>query len=186
MSSVFPQRSVSLNWSTPGLTSGLKILHLNICSLCNISHLSQLRELNNHDEKFDIITVFESWLNTTITSAEIKLDGYKLFWLDRPHKGGGGVCAYIRSELKPKVLKDFSYIADRNYHQLWLRVQFKKSKAIVLCVVYLPHDTPLNFSVWRHIETSLHSSPDSKQIYYPPRWSKLQWTRQYLLWVCST
>ena len=62
--------------STPGLTSGLKILHLNILSLRNISHLSQLRELNNR-EIFHIVTVAETWLNTTITSAEIKLDGYK-------------------------------------------------------------------------------------------------------------
>ena len=103
--------------STPGLTSELKILHLNIRSLRNISHLSQLRELNNR-EIFHIVTVAETWLNTTITSAEIKLDGYKLFRLERLHKGGGGVSAYVRSELKSKVLKDFSSISDRNFHQL--------------------------------------------------------------------
>ena len=78
---------------TPGVASGLRILHLNKRSLCNISHLSQLRELNNR-ENFDIITVSETWLNT-IMSAEIKLDGYKLFRLDRLDKGGGGVCAYV-------------------------------------------------------------------------------------------
>ena len=103
--------------STPGLTSGLKILHLNIRSLRNISHLSQLTELNNR-EIFDIVTVSETWLSTTITSAEIKLDGYKLFRLHRLYKGGGGVCAYVRSELKSKVLKAFSSISDRNFHQL--------------------------------------------------------------------
>ena len=129
---------------TPGVASGLRILHLNIRSLRNISHLSQLRELNNR-ENFDIITVSETWLNTTITSAEIKLDGYKLFRLDRLHKGGGGVCVYVRSELKSKVLKDFSFISDRNFHQLWLSVQVKKSKAIVLCVAYRPDDTSLSF-----------------------------------------
>ena len=124
--------------------SGLKVLHLNIRSLPNISHLSQLRELNSREQS-DIITISESWLNTTITSTEIQLDGYKLFRLDRLHKGGGGVCAYVRSELKSKVLKDFSSISDRNFHQLWLSVQVKKSKSIVLCVAYRPDDTPLSF-----------------------------------------
>ena len=92
----------------------------------------------------DIITISESWLNTT-TSTEIQLDGYKLLRLDRQHKGGGGVCAYVRSELKSKVLEDFSSISDRNFHQLWLSVQVKKSKLIVLCVAYRPDDTPLSF-----------------------------------------
>ena len=115
--------------------SGLKVLHLNIRSLRNISHRSQLRELNSR-EQFDIITISESWLNTTITSTEIQLDGYKLFRLDRLHKGGGGVCACVRSDLKSKVLKDFSSISDRNFHQLWLSIQVKKSKSIVLCSIH--------------------------------------------------
>ncbi|CAH3133247.1 unnamed protein product, partial [Porites lobata] len=85
----------------------------------------------NKERFFDIITISESWLNTTITSTEIQLDGYKLFRLDRLHKGGGGVCACVRSDLKSKVLKDFSSISDRNFHQLWLSVQVKKSKSIV-------------------------------------------------------
>lgn len=85
----------------------LKILHLNIRSLRNIAHFAQLKELNNR-EKFDIITISESWMNTTITSTEIGIDGYKLFRLDRLHKRGGGVCAYVRKELKTTVLKDLS------------------------------------------------------------------------------
>ena len=96
----------------------------------------------------------------------MKLDGYKIFRLDRLHKGGGGVCAYVRSELKSKVPKDFSSISDRNFHQLWLSVQVKKSKSIVLCVAYRPGDTPLSF--FEHIETSLHSSPEIEQTYYHP------------------
>lgn len=52
---------------------------------------------------------------------------------------------YVRSDLKSKVLKDFSSISDRNFHQLWLSIQVKKSKSIVLCVAYRPDDTPLSF-----------------------------------------
>lgn len=124
--------------------SGLKILHLNIRSLRNSAHLLQLRELTNN-RKFDIITISETWLNTTVTSGEVGIDGYKLFRLDRLHKSGGGVCAYVRKELKTKVLKDFSYISDRNFHQLWISVQLRKLKSILVCIVYRPVDCPLSF-----------------------------------------
>ena len=124
--------------------SGLKVFHLNIRSLRNIAHLSQLRELARSGN-FDIITISETWLNTTITSASVKLEGFKLFRLDRLHKGGGGVCAYIRNELKSRVLMNFSSISDRNFHQLWLSVQLKKSKSIIVCVAYRPDDCPLSF-----------------------------------------
>ena len=123
--------------------SGLTIFHLNIQSLRNSAHLIQLRELVK-SEKYDIVTISETWLNTNVTSGEIKLDDYKVFRLDRLHKRGGGVCAYVRKELKTEVLKDYSYISDSNFHQLWLRVQLKKLKSIVVCVTYRPQDCPLN------------------------------------------
>ena len=61
------------------------------------------------------MTISETWLNTSVTSGEIKLDDYKVFRLDRLHKRGGGVCAYVRTELKTKVLKDYSHISDSNF-----------------------------------------------------------------------
>ena len=36
-------------------------------------------------------------------------------------------------------------ISDGNFHQLWLNVQVKKSKPILLCVAYRPDGTPLSF-----------------------------------------
>ena len=67
---------------------GLEILHLNIRSLKNRAHLLELRQLAS-ERKSGIITISETWLNTTITSAEIQIEGYKLHRLDRLHKGGG-------------------------------------------------------------------------------------------------
>ena len=61
-----------------------------IRSLRNNVHLIQLRELV-HSAKFDIITISETRLNTSVTSAEVNMDGYKLIRLDRLHKLGGGV-----------------------------------------------------------------------------------------------
>ena len=70
------------------------------------------------------------------------MDGYKLIRLDRLHKRGGGVCAYIRKDFKTVVLKDLSYISERNFHQLWISVQCKKTRSVVICVTYRPDDSP--------------------------------------------
>ena len=129
--------SISVN------TGLIKVIHLNIRSLRNNVHLIQLRELVRL-AKFDIITISEKWLNTSVTSAEVNMDGYKLIRLGRLHKRGGGVCAYIRKDFKSVVLKDLSYISERNFHQLWISIQCKKTKSIVICVTYRPDDCPLS------------------------------------------
>ena len=102
----------------------------------------ELRQLAS-ERKSDIITISETWLNTTVTSEEIQIEGYKLHRLDRLHKGGGGVCAYVRKDLKSSVLKELSSISERNFHQLWLNVQCKKLKSTIICVTYRPDDSPL-------------------------------------------
>ena len=122
---------------------GLKVLHLNIRSLRNSEHFIQLKELNKRGT-FDVITISESWLNTSVSSLEVNLEGYKLSRLDRLHMGGGGVCVYTRNNLKAKVLKDLSSISERNFHQLWISLQWKKTKSIVVCTTYRPDDCPLS------------------------------------------
>ena len=63
------------------------------------------------------------------------MEGYKLSILDQLHMGGGGVCVYTRNNLKAKVLKDLSSISERNFHQLWISLQWKKTKSIVVCTM---------------------------------------------------
>ena len=93
----------------------------------------------------DVFTVSESWLNTTVKNAEIEIEGYKLIRLDRLHKKGGGVCAYIRSNIKTLLLKDLSFIADSNFHKkLWIQIQHKKLKSLIICVVYRLPDSALD------------------------------------------
>ena len=72
------------------------------------------------------------------------MEGYKLSRLDRLHMGGGGVCVYTRNNLKAKVLKDLSSIFERNFHQLWISLQWKKTKSIVVCTTYQPDDCPVS------------------------------------------
>ncbi|CAB3997218.1 Hypothetical predicted protein [Paramuricea clavata] len=78
-----------------------------------------------------------------MTSAEVNIDRYKLIRLDCLHKRGGRICAYIRKDFKTVILKDLSYISECNFHQLWISVQCKKTKSVVICVTYHPDDSPL-------------------------------------------
>ena len=65
--------------------SKIKMVHLNIRSLKNRDHLIQMRKLVE-DSNYNIIAISESWLNSTVTNAEVELMGYKLSTLDRQKK----------------------------------------------------------------------------------------------------
>ena len=117
----------------------LSFIHLNIRSLKNRNHILQLREFVRVTN-YHIIILSETWLNKSVKSAEVEIEGYKIFRLDRNDKRGGGVCAYIRSPLKAQILKDLSGTSAAWFQQLWLQVQYKKIRPFVICAVYRPPD----------------------------------------------
>ena len=79
-----------------------------------------------------------------MTNSEITIENYKIYRLVRLHKKGGGVCAYIKKNLKATVLEQLSQISESNFHQLWIKIQSKMNKSIVICVTYRPPDCSLN------------------------------------------
>ena len=119
----------------------ISIIHLNAQSLKNRVHFPEVKELAQaHD--FDIFAVSETWFNTTVTNASIHIEGYNIYRLDRLKKSGGGVCAYVKSNLKTKVLKDLSVISPSGLHQLWLQTQHKNTKPLIICIVNRQPDIP--------------------------------------------
>ncbi len=125
------------------LCEGLKLAHLNIRSLRNTAHFLQLKELVRTN-RIDVLTISETWLNTTVTNKKLEIDGYKLHRLDRLYKKGGGVCAYVRKNIKSSVIKELTLIFDTSFHQLWINLQYKKTKSLLACVCYRPPDCPLD------------------------------------------
>ncbi len=65
--------------------SVLNIVHLNIRSLRNIVHLTEVKELVKL-HNIDVLTISESWLNSSVTNCEIAIDDYKIHRLDRLHQ----------------------------------------------------------------------------------------------------
>ncbi|CAB4023638.1 Hypothetical predicted protein [Paramuricea clavata] len=125
------------------LSEGLKLAHLNMRSLRNTAHFMQLKELVRAN-RIDVFTISETWLNHTVTNKKLKIDGYKLHRLDRLYKKGGGVCAYVRENIKSSVIKELTQISDTSFHQLWINLQYKKTKSLLACVCYRPPDWPLD------------------------------------------
>ena len=57
-------------------------------------------------------------------NKELEIEGFKLHRLDCSHKKGGGVCAYVRKNIKSS-LKELTRIFDTSFHQLWMNLQYK-------------------------------------------------------------
>ena len=87
---------------------GLFIAHLNVRSL--LGKLDELKFLIQSNLKsFDVLTLSETWLNTSISDAEIQISGYTCIRKDRPAvKCGGGTLAYMRNGLPFRICNDLN------------------------------------------------------------------------------
>ena len=123
--------------------SNLTIAHLNARSLKCRDHFVLVKE-TIVDNKFDVFTISESWLDNSVNDLEIEVPDYNLYRIDRQNKKGGGICAYISRNYKTELIRDISHVTSLGFHQLWLKVQVKKLKSFVVCTTYRPPDTPLS------------------------------------------
>ena len=90
-------------------------MHLNIRSLKSREHLCLLQHtIEEHD--FDIFTISETWLDSTVDNQAMQIPGFVFFRQDRgEHKSGGGLAVYIRDTFKATLLEDASGISDENF-----------------------------------------------------------------------
>ena len=116
---------------TQNSARGLKIGHLNI------------RSLRHKDDQhaFDILTLSETWLDSSIANNDIQLPGYTCARMDRQtDKSGGGVIAYLRNRLPNRTWRDLSKDKSKC---LWIEVCRPKYKSLYICCGYRAPDTYL-------------------------------------------
>ena len=95
--------------------SKVSVAHLNAQSIKDRNHLVQVRNLMTEKE-YGILAISESWLNSSVTNAEVEIEGYKPIRLDRPKHRAGGVCVYVRRDLsKAKSFLEFQILAFISY-----------------------------------------------------------------------
>ena len=111
--------------------SSLNIAHLNVNGLR--SKLDFLKLLL-HQERFDILCLNETKIDSTITDSEIAIPGYLTCRLDRTLHGGGTMI-YFSDRLN---VKKNARLTSKAHESLWVELKFEKSKPIYICSLYRP------------------------------------------------
>lgn len=102
--------------------------HLNIRSL--LPKINDLRDIVN-SHRFDILALSETWLSRDVRDADVSIPGYNIVRKDRVSRGGG-VCFYVATYLKFKIVESSDDI-----EQLWISVEMKRNSNI-FGVIYRP------------------------------------------------
>ena len=113
-------------------TRGLKVAHLNVRSLRNKVDLLRLEQFD--DIAIDVLTLSETWLDSSIQDSEICLPGFTLVRRDREGtKSGGGVAIYVRDGLLFRVRNN---IGTGENECLWIELNRAKCKPTLIYCLY--------------------------------------------------
>lgn len=99
--------------------------------------------LSSVSEDFDIIVLVETWLNDSISDAELGFEDYCVYRQDRnsansSHLRGGGVLIAVRKNLLSRMLR----VTVSDVEQLFVEVGLK-NKHLIVGSVYLPPNSDL-------------------------------------------
>jgi len=87
-----------------------------------------------------VITLSETWLNSDISDADVKLDGYTLYRADRATRGGG-VATYISSHLSSELIMPKERAV--YFECLFVNIVFHENKQISIGNIYRPPNSPV-------------------------------------------
>ena len=111
------------------------VAHLNIRSLVpKIDNIKQLLRSN----KYDILALSETWLDTSVSNNSISIDNYSLVRRDRVGARGGGVCISIKQGISFKKIQTAPTL-----EQLCISIS-TSSGNLPLCVLYRPPNQSVN------------------------------------------
>lgn len=98
--------------------------------------------------KFDIITLSETWLkDNALLLQHVNIPGYKVEFVNRPNKRGGGVGLYIKDNLQFKVRNDINR-HDTTIEHLWIEVKNTRKVPFLVGVCYQPSSAPADKEIW--------------------------------------
>lgn len=110
---------------------GLKIAHINICSLRNkIPDIINM--LTSHN--INILAISETHLDNTFDDATVEIQEYSIYRRDRDVYGGG-VAMYIQSHIPVKIRED---LMSCDVEMLWLEVHLPHLKPMLMGCCYRP------------------------------------------------
>jgi len=93
------------------------------------SLLNKMQELRLRSIDLDVIAVVETHVGGSIHDAEISLDGYKLYRLDRQGRQGGGLALYVSNRWKSCLCAD---MMQQGFNEsLWCTVSTNQGSLLV-------------------------------------------------------
>ena len=114
----------------PLKTRGLHFCHLNVNSL--LSKIDELRDIIILIRPA-ISVITESKLDSSVTNAEVNINGYSIIRNDR-NRNGGGVACYIRNDLCFNIKNIFS----NSIEHVFFEILIPKVKPIAIGIFYRP------------------------------------------------
>ena len=117
-----------------GCGSGVVVSHLNIRSL--LPKIDELQAMLDYRSKAHVMGLSETWLDESVTDAELQIDGFRMYSKDRLGRGGG-VSVYVSEDVKSMRRQD---LEEAVIEALWIEVRLKKLR-VLICNVYRPPDS---------------------------------------------
>lgn len=126
-------------FSTAGLPKkGLKVAHLNICSLRNkITDIEELLTSNS----VHILAISETHLDETFSNAAMSISGFNMYRRDR-NCHGGGVAFYVQDHIPVKVRED---LEPTDIEIRWLQIHLPYQKDILVGCCYRPPSANIGY-----------------------------------------
>lgn len=113
--------------------SNLDVLYYNSRSI--LPKLDELR-LICADRRPHVVSIVETWLDTSVLDSELIISNYSIVRLDR-NRHGGGVLLHIRDDVPYNV----TFVGPDNLELLGLTLYNENNSRFCLCVLYSPPAT---------------------------------------------
>ena len=114
-----------------------------------VNHIDELRVLLA-TSPIDVLTINETWLNSTINDNDVYIPGYEIIRRDRAFRSAdgktyGGVCFYVRSSVNFIQRKGMSI---DDLENVCIQIQKPNSKPFLVATWYRPSLVPRRFGLF--------------------------------------
>ena len=109
--------------------------NINICHLNGKLDELKLNIMLSDTKTIYILGVCETFLDKKTPDFLINIQGFATERRDRKDKQGGGIVVNIADKLAHKEKKD---IEIENVEKIWIEINLKNSKSILVCSAYMP------------------------------------------------
>ena len=139
-------------------------MHLNIRSLSSKSDQLRVILANNN---LQVVTISETWLNSSHTDQNTHINGFTSFRSDRSYpsngtKRGGGLITYMSPEFADNTVPMTKLNhCSINLEAQWLKVKRDRTSNLIICNLYRPPNGELSEAI-SYLNTCLNSLNVSK------------------------